>query len=184
MMKSLFQQASTIAKAIEKAWDRADKPSEFTVKIMDFGKKNFLGLTKKPAIVSIVYESEKKVSEDRKTYRKTEAPRNNYQIKDVKNQRQRKPQRQQQETDTWQEHVIKEVDFWLRDFMKIAKISSSYKISTNKKEMKILFRDKVIQKDEDERLLFSSLSYLLIQFLKKKFKKKFQGYYIVLTSGK
>jgi len=183
-MKSLFQQASTVAKAIEKAWERAGNPGEFTVKIIDFGKKNFLGLTKKPAIVSITYESEKKTFEDKKGYRKQEFTKKYSSPRDQKRVEDRRPQqRVQNDPESWQGHIVKDVDFWLRDWIKIAKISSRYKITTNKKEMKISFQDKVLQKNDDEKLLFSSLSYLLIQFIKKKYKKKFQGYYILLTSG-
>jgi len=44
-MKSLMEEASTLVKAIENAWNRAGKPQEFTVKILEYPETGFLGLT-------------------------------------------------------------------------------------------------------------------------------------------
>jgi predicted RNA-binding protein Jag len=52
----MIQEGSTIAKAIDKAWQDAGKPSEFTIKIMQTEERNFFGMVRKPAVVSIVYE--------------------------------------------------------------------------------------------------------------------------------
>lgn len=67
-MKSLVEEASSIAKAIEKAWERAGKPSSFSVKIYETGEKNFLGFTKKSAKVGIFFEEEFAKSQDRRHY--------------------------------------------------------------------------------------------------------------------
>lgn len=58
-MKSLVEEASSIAKAIEKAWERAGKPHNFSVKIYETGEKNFLGFSKKSAKVGIFFEEER-----------------------------------------------------------------------------------------------------------------------------
>jgi predicted RNA-binding protein Jag len=55
-MKSIMEEASSIAKAVEKAWQRAGKPQEFTVKVYEEPQKNFLGLTTKPAKVGLFFE--------------------------------------------------------------------------------------------------------------------------------
>lgn len=55
-MKSVIQEASTIAKAIEQGWIKAGKPKDFTVKIFEEPKKNFLGFTTKNAKVGIFIE--------------------------------------------------------------------------------------------------------------------------------
>ena len=44
-MKSMLHEASTVAKAIEKAWTESGKPLEFTIKIHEVGEKNFFGMT-------------------------------------------------------------------------------------------------------------------------------------------
>lgn len=56
-MKSLVEEASSITKAIEKAWTRAGMPLEFSVKIFETPEAGFLGLTtKKSAKVGIFFE--------------------------------------------------------------------------------------------------------------------------------
>ena len=55
-MKSIMEQGSTIIKAIEKAWDRAEKPKEFSIKIFEQEEKNFFGMSTKPAKIGIFFE--------------------------------------------------------------------------------------------------------------------------------
>ncbi len=55
-MKSIIQEASSIAKAIEEGWIKAQKPQQFSVKILEEAEKNFLGLTKKSAKVAIFFD--------------------------------------------------------------------------------------------------------------------------------
>lgn len=55
-MKSVLHEASSILKAIEKAWEASGKPSEFSVKVLEEGETKFLFFTSKPAIVSISFD--------------------------------------------------------------------------------------------------------------------------------
>ena len=55
-MKSIIQEASTINKAIEQAWIRADKPKEFSIKVYEEEEKNFLGITTRSAKIGIFFE--------------------------------------------------------------------------------------------------------------------------------
>lgn len=55
-MKSVLHEASSILKAIEKAWEASGKPSEFSVKILEEGEKKFFFFSNKPAIVSIAFD--------------------------------------------------------------------------------------------------------------------------------
>lgn len=54
-MKSIIQEASSIQKAIEKAWIKADKPREFSIRILEEPVKNFLGFTKKMAKIALFF---------------------------------------------------------------------------------------------------------------------------------
>jgi predicted RNA-binding protein Jag len=54
-MKSIIEQASSIMKAIEKAWNQAEQPKEFSIKIFEKEEKNFFGMTTKPAKVGIFF---------------------------------------------------------------------------------------------------------------------------------
>ncbi len=75
-MKSLVEEASSIAKAIEKAWERAGKPQAFSVKIYEIGEKNFLGFTKKSAKVGIFFEEEQVRTNDRRPHGQNQRPQN------------------------------------------------------------------------------------------------------------
>lgn len=55
-MKSVIQEASSIAKAIDQAWEKAGKPSDFSIKILEHPQKNFFGLTSHSAKVSLCFE--------------------------------------------------------------------------------------------------------------------------------
>lgn len=56
-MKSLIEEATSVEKAIEKAWARAGKPHTFSVKIFEEPETNFFGfLTKKSAKVGIFFD--------------------------------------------------------------------------------------------------------------------------------
>lgn len=55
-MKSIMEEASTITKAIENAWNRAGQPQEFTVKILELPKTSFFGLkTSKSAKIALLF---------------------------------------------------------------------------------------------------------------------------------
>ena len=54
-MKSIIEQASSIMKAIEKAWGQAEQPKEFSIKIFEKEERNFFGMTTKPAKIGIFF---------------------------------------------------------------------------------------------------------------------------------
>ncbi len=54
-MKSIIEQASSIMKAIEKAWNQAENPKEFSIKIFEKEEKNFFGMTTKSAKIGIFF---------------------------------------------------------------------------------------------------------------------------------
>lgn len=58
-MKSLVEEASSVVKAIEKAWARAGKPQNFSVKIFEEPQSGFLGFNKTPAKIGIFFEEVK-----------------------------------------------------------------------------------------------------------------------------
>ena len=55
-MKSIIEEASSIAKAVERGWEKAGKPKEFTVKIFEEAKRNFIGYTTQSAKVGIFFQ--------------------------------------------------------------------------------------------------------------------------------
>ena len=57
-MKSVFEEASSIFKAIEKGWEKAGCPHKFSVTIFEKPEKNFFGISKKLAKVGIFFEDQ------------------------------------------------------------------------------------------------------------------------------
>lgn len=57
-MKSIMEEASSISKAIEQAWNRAGKPQEFKVKIFEEPQRNMLGFTTKPAKIAFFFDEQ------------------------------------------------------------------------------------------------------------------------------
>lgn len=55
-MKSLVQEATTIQKAIENAWHKANKPATFHVKVLEEPERNFLGMVTRSAKIAITFE--------------------------------------------------------------------------------------------------------------------------------
>jgi predicted RNA-binding protein Jag len=55
-MKSVVQEASSVAKAVDAGWRKADKPNEFRVQIMEEGKSGFLGFNSEPSKVVIYFD--------------------------------------------------------------------------------------------------------------------------------
>lgn len=241
-MRSFLVQASSVEKAIEKGWAEAGAPTEFTVKIHDFGEKGFFGITKKQAIISIIYEPQKqtglassqqqssqpqqqrpqpiqrnydgdtrrhpqhtKRQPHRPTHQhapQTQASQTHVSQTQVSQTHASQPQTshiesqtqvsqtqvsqaqvsQQQEILFWNDALVKDVSEWLTDLVKIMNFQVPFNVKINKKNLSFIFDRNVLESRDEERLLFSGLSYLLVQSLKKKYKKKFQGYRLIITS--
>jgi predicted RNA-binding protein Jag len=68
-MKSIIEQASSIVKAIEKAWNQAEKPKEFSIKIFEQEERNFFGISTKPAKVGIFFGGDKAPAHEKPTFK-------------------------------------------------------------------------------------------------------------------
>ncbi|MFA6527065.1 MAG: Jag N-terminal domain-containing protein [Candidatus Babeliales bacterium] len=213
-MKSMLHEASSVIKAVEKAWKDSGKPKEFTVTVLEQGEKNFLGFTKHPAVVSITYDPHR---QGQRTNRPSNVQRqhpkeaqsqqkgNRVSLGDTKNrlQNNNRPLRNQaeptqlpmtprpvadqrkdqQEYTTWIPEWADLISGWLKEIMLpmgMGNIPFSYKI--DRRVLTITFEQNLLDQAEEERILFISLSYLLIQFLKKKYKKKFRGFHLLIHS--
>jgi predicted RNA-binding protein Jag len=65
-MKSLMQEASSVIKAIEKGWESAGKPTEFSIKVFEEPKKNFIGMTVQSAKVGIFFDEKSSLKKSEK----------------------------------------------------------------------------------------------------------------------
>lgn len=220
----MLHEASSIIKAIEKAWNESGKPSEFTIKILEEGQKGFLGLTKRPSIVSITFNSIKgqqeksrfksiepdsqikrtKPNQQTSRYDKRplseksfDAPAGQH-VKRADSQEfmqrqqasyaktEKKPQENASATEDLQVWVPEWTAFVsdsLREMLKTLQFQSNFTTKTNKKILTIVFDKPMMENEEENRSLAMGISYLLMQFLKRKHKKKFRGYQIIVTSA-
>lgn len=234
----MLHEAATINKAIEQAWCDAGKPSEFTIKVLDAGKKGILWFSKRPAIISISYDpktvtevpptkqsgksasrnnrSRNKNSRDRDNNRDNNKDRNNRGKRSVDDRSRSNTRNKEQSNNknsnktnhtssdqnkntgikdtpapkkeaspslnVWSPEAVDYVRACLQDITSIAKIASKFSTKAEKKVLTITFDEKVHSSTDEERMLFISLSYILMQFLKKKFKKKFRGFQLMLNT--
>jgi len=88
------------------------------------------------------------------------------------------------ENATWNTESIQFVQDRLDEIISIIGITNKYVAKSDKRALQITFSEKIFTSSEEERMLFISLSYLLMQFLKKNYKRKFRGFQILLTSSK
>lgn len=61
-----MQEASSVIKAIEKGWESAGKPKEFSVKVFEEPKKNFIGITVHSAKIGIFFDEKNPVKKAEK----------------------------------------------------------------------------------------------------------------------
>ena len=55
-MKSVMQEASSIAKAFEQAWEKAGKPQQCSVKVLEEPRHNFIGMTLQSAKIALFFD--------------------------------------------------------------------------------------------------------------------------------
>lgn len=198
----MLHEAPTVVKAITKAWEESGQPSEFTIKILEPGKKGFLWFSKHSAIVSISYDPRKQVKKtvqprkkETSKPQKVHVPQKKRSVQQQsdergkrsprdRNQKSRHGQQQKKDfvTERWTDDWISNVNNNLKEIMSIIKIPTKFTTKAEKKTLHINFAQNLLPTAEEERLLFISLSYLLIQFLKKKYKKKLRGFHLVIKS--
>jgi len=222
-MRSILQEASSIPKAIEKAWTEAGMPNEFTIKVFDAGEKNFLGFTKRPSVVSIVFDPRKVAQqtagdnwkferEDRSEslrqshdnrrndrynnngrqggYRR-QSEGNNYR-RPYNEKRYDEPRHDRGEDDSkrsgyqesalWTKEAIEDVRSWLKEITTIMKIAIPFTAYADNHLLRIEFEKPACDVPSEERMLFSSFAYILMQFLKRKHKRKFKACRLAISS--
>lgn len=192
-MKSIIEEASSISKAIENAWKRADQPSDFTVRIFETPQKNIFGFTTKSAKIGIFFD-EKSATEPKK---KERAKQTLPQPKEKQIQQQSAQPKQQpakapvakQPTTTaadthyepWNKEMVTYAQQWLDTLCKQLAIHASFTIDPQKYLLKIEFDKTIFEQEEKNRLFFRNCAHLLMQSVRNTFKRPLKGFKIVLT---
>ncbi|MGE0207308.1 MAG: hypothetical protein AB7R69_05675 [Candidatus Babeliales bacterium] len=206
-MKSIIQEGSSVFKALEKAWLSAGSPKEFSVKVFEEPQKNFIGMTVKSAKIGIFFDEKamapqayKKQPESRPQQR--EAPRESLKKQSEIIARQpRKPLQEEpkkhikteekpavqqasstQKRTVWADDMIANARIWIASALEaMDKKDISFSTQANNYYLRITFEKPLLGDEEKERQLFRSFSFLLLQALKRKFKRPLRGFKIVLT---
>ena len=197
-MKSIVEEASSVIKAIEKGWTQAGNPQEFTIKVFEVEKKNFLGMTSKPAKIAIFFkEAAPAPSRPAKRAPQKEMPR-----KDVKREKriekpadkpvaQPQPQKETKKEKkgnvkkerTWTPEMIQHTQQWINNILSmIGKSNIKITIEPKNYYLKLTFAEPIFADQNKERLLFRSFAHLILQTLRNKFKKSFKGFKLILLS--
>jgi len=187
-MKSIIQEASSIAKAIQKSWEKAGKPTEFSIKILEEEEKNFIGLTKKPAKIAIFFTDKKTYPKKKRAIKKP--------VRETKSVEEKSPRRPKgypdkkegpakkiQKVSLWSEEMVEAANKWTKGLLLQLKLPHvRFKVTKTRQNLKIHFNSPIIKDQNKQRLLFSNLSFLLMQSIRHKFKKTFVNLKTVLTS--
>ncbi len=201
-MKSLMEEASSIAKAIEQGWARAGKPKEFTIRIYEEPEKNFIGFTKRPAKVAIFFREAapepsrmkeiKRLVERREAERaaKPVAPRRTEKVKrapmaapSYQQPAQAQPLPQQPKVERWTPDLIQKAQNWIEMTLKhIDKGSIQFTARPKNYSLMITFSKPLFDDDRREQFFFRATAHLLMQALKTQAKKGLKGYKVILIS--
>lgn len=185
-MKSLIQEGSSIIKAIEKAWQNADKPTEFKIKIYEEPKYNFLGMTTKAAKVGIFFDyiPESKDSK-RSTFTSDESRRSKKQPQQRSIEKTTSPKEPTAEKQViWSAEMIKFVEQWLSTSLSAMQKDIMFETSAKNYHLYCSLKQPIISNPEKERAVYRALSLLILQALKKKFHRPLRGFKIVVLSEK
>lgn len=186
-MKSIIQEATSVIKAIEKAWYSAGQPKEFTIKVYEEPQKNFIGMTVKSAKIGIFFQEEIKKEERqiREPYKKKikETPRAEQKTKKVAKPEEPAPSEPEfGKRVIWSDDMVQEAKNWIKQALAaMEKPNVRFSTDINNYYLRFVFDQPVAQTQEHERELFRSFSFLILQTLKRKFKRPLRGFKIVLT---
>lgn len=200
-MKSIMEEASSIAKAIQKGWDRAGKPQEFTVKVFEEAQKNFFGFTSKPAKIGLFFQEptlsqpqmrhQKDRSQSVKKYStntqaQPSAPKQSQPARQSTTQvrPERTPKTESSAISPWSPELTQAAQEWIKDSLHLMNLSSvQFTTEIDRYALKFNFHSSLLELNEKEKMLFRSWAYLIMQALRQKFKRPLKGLKVILTSN-
>jgi len=212
-MKSVIQEASSITKAIEKAWEIAGKPKNFSIKIFEEPRRNFFGMVVQSAKVGIFFTNEQQQSAQEQNKRRpqqssSQHPNRQQQIGQkshpVEQQRTQQPQRTErpqrtmrpyphaeqqastssQESTAWSPELSQEAHSWLVGALhELGKTQPEVRSSTQGVLLTLSVVGPIAADAETERAVLRSFATLLMQSLRHKLGKPLRGLKLSLKSN-
>lgn len=201
-MKSIIEEASSITKAIENAWKRADQPNEFSIRIFEMPQKNMFGFTTKSAKIGIFYDEGKK-NNDKYHHPQQQTPQQNHAQKErvvkqpqqpvVVKEKEKEPIKQPQvqapkpkrvdaeQSEPWNKEMVNFTQDWLNSVVTKLNIDKKFTITPERYHLKISFNQPIFEDENKNRAFFRNCAHLLLQSIRNKFKRPLKGFKVVLT---
>lgn len=208
-MKSIIEQASSVAKAIEKGWERSGKPQEFSVKVYEEAQKNFFGMTTKSAKVGLFFEehatqtarqSKERQPQQRKMQIQPHSTRpaahvqNPYKERPTtqqpqatvqpRNDKQSTPKKEHTSQSPWSPELTQSAQEWVKDSLNLMGLQHvDFSVDIDRYALRLNFQKPLAENIEREKMLFRSWAYLIMQALRQKYKRPLKGLKIILMSS-
>ncbi len=201
-MKSIMEEASSFTKAIEQAWQRAGKPTEFTVKILEEAKRNFLGFTTQSAKIALFFNDQPQRSAGRAHHHQQAQPQSarkpmaqpaQQQIRRPQQEQIQRPLQQQtqpaqpkseQPQHHWEEDMVVDARMWVEAMLTTAGVAPEQvhtKVAQNR--LIISWKKQLAASRSAEHAALSSLAHLLMQHVHIKFKQRARGLRVALNNN-
>ncbi len=185
-MKSIMEEASSVAKAIENAWLRAQKPSEFRVKIFQESEKNFFGFSKKSAKIAFFFEDSRPEYHTKPRFKQAEKPvqKEHPQKKPLQRPELKQPVKAKKSiTPIWSDELVQAAKDWISNTLQLMGFDNiAFKTDVNRNNLIIKFEHKITESDEKERRLFSSFAHLILITLRSKYRVNMMRARVILKS--
>ena len=198
-----MEQASSIIKAIEKAWVSADRPKEFSVKIFEKEEKNFFGITVKPAKIGIFFSDKASLSQEKigqkprsevkdqrveisKKHQAASTVKPTINSKHIVAEKPKNvdlPQKTQSQRmpTTWNNSMIDSASAWINKILNLMNMNSiSFNSEVSGKILKITFSEPLLENPLIEKHLFRSIAHLIMASLRNQYKQEIKDLKIVL----
>ncbi len=180
-----MEEASSVSKAIEKGWNTAGKPKEFTVKVYEEAEKNFIGMTTKSAKIGIFFSEPRKTEGRQRRGRTDQARQSKPRAQPAREPRRETRQPEEKREDLgpiWSDDMVASAKEWLSEILKhLGRGSVPYTIEPQRFHLRIEFGKSVLDDKDKQKHLFAIFSGLLLTMLKRHYKRPLRGYKIVLT---
>jgi predicted RNA-binding protein Jag len=179
-MKSIVQEASSIAKAIQEGWQRAGKPEEFTVKVFEPGFRGFLGFGSTPAKVGIFFKERVDNSKRRTQQSRDKQPRQIIQ-KSTQDAPMAQNDKIKKRRYVWTDDMVASAKTWITTSLKRANLTSiSFSAEVDGNLLKVLFKETIYADKEKEISLFRNLAYIITGMLQTHYSREFRYLKVVL----
>jgi predicted RNA-binding protein Jag len=186
-MKSIMEEASSISKAIDQAWQRAGNPMDFTIKILETPERNMFGLTVKSAKIAFFFDDYKASST---LHAKPAAPKEHKSSPPPLTPPERVVQKPRplpappaapMPRSHWDDEMVQIAQNWVQHALsKIGVADATFSTTVSSNGLTFRFKQSPTGNQMKDRLLFSSFAHLILTTLRQKFKKAFRHLKVIL----